>query len=79
MAIYIFTLVPEFLMRFLIWILIHLVDRVRAKGLENIPEEGPVIVVSNHVSYVDPLVLGGLIRRPVRFVMYWKFYDIPVM
>ena len=78
-AVYIFTLVPEFLMRFLIWILIHLVYRVRIEGLENIPEEGPVIVVSNHVSYVDPLILGGMIRRPVRFVMYWKIYEIPVM
>ena len=78
-ALYIFTLVPEFLMRFLIWILIHLVYRVRAEGLDKIPDEGPVIVVSNHVSYVDPLILGGMIRRPVRFVMYWKIYEIRLM
>ena len=78
-AIYIYTLVPEFLMRFLIWILIHLIYRVRVQGLENIPGEGPVIVVSNHVSFVDPLLLGGMIRRPVRFVMYWKISEIPVL
>ena len=78
-AVYIFTLVPEFLMRFLIWILIHLVYRVRIEGLENIPDEGSVIVVSNHVSFVDPLLLGGMIRRPVRFVMYWKIYELPIM
>jgi len=78
-AIYIFTLVPEFLMRFLIWILIHTIYRVRVSGLENIPEEGPVIVVSNHVSFVDPLLIGGTIRRPVRFVMYYRIYEIPVL
>ena len=78
-AIYIFTLVPEFLMRFLVWILIHTIYRVRVTGMENIPEEGPVIVASNHVSFVDPLILGGMIRRPVNFVMYYKIYKIPIL
>jgi 1-acyl-sn-glycerol-3-phosphate acyltransferase len=78
-AIYIFTLVPEFLMRFLVWILIHTIYRVRVTGMENIPEEGPVIVASNHVSYVDPLILGGMIRRPVNFVMYYRIYRIPLL
>jgi hypothetical protein len=78
-AIYIFSLVPEFLMRFLVWILIHTIYRVEVKGMENIPETGPVIVAANHVSFVDPLIIGGAIRRPVRFVMYHKIYEMPVM
>jgi len=78
-AIYIFTLVPEFLMRFLVWILIHTIYRVRVTGMENIPEEGPLIIASNHVSFVDPLILGGMVRRPVNFVMYYKIYRIPVL
>ena len=78
-AAYIFSIVPEFLLRFLIWILIHTIYRVQAKGIENIPERGAVIVASNHVSFVDPLIIGGMIRRPVRFVMYYKLYRIPVM
>ena len=78
-AVYIFTLVPEFLMRFLVWILIHTIYRVRVSGMENIPPEGPVIVASNHVSFVDPLILAGMIRRPVNFVMYYKIYRIPVL
>ncbi|NIP17462.1 MAG: glycerol acyltransferase, partial [Xanthomonadales bacterium] len=78
-AIYIFTLVPEFLMRFLVWILIHTIYRVRTDGLENVPDEGPVIVASNHVSFVDPLIIGGLIRRPVHFVMYHKIYRLPLL
>ena len=78
-AMYIFTLVPEFLMRFLVWMLIHTIYRVTVKGLDNIPDEGPVIVASNHVSFVDPLIVGGIIRRPVNFVMYYKIYRIPVL
>jgi hypothetical protein len=49
------------------------------KGIDNIPEEGPVIVASNHVSFADPLIIGGIIRRPVNFVMYYKIYRIPVL
>jgi 1-acyl-sn-glycerol-3-phosphate acyltransferase len=78
-AVYIFRLVPEFLMRFLVWILIHTIYRVRVTGMDNIPEDGPVIVASNHVSFADPLILGGMIRRPVNFVMYHKIYKIPVL
>ena len=78
-AVYIFTLVPEFLMRFMVWILIHTIYRVRVTGMENIPDEGPVIVACNHVSFADPLILGGMIRRPVNFVMYYKIYNIPVL
>ncbi len=78
-SIYIFTLVPEFLMRFLVWMLIHTIYRVEVTGMDNIPEEGTVIVASNHVSYADPLIIGGMIRRPVNFVMYHKIYRIPIL
>jgi 1-acyl-sn-glycerol-3-phosphate acyltransferase len=78
-ALYIFTLVPEFLMRFLVWILIHTIYRVRVTGIDNIPEDGPVILVANHVSFVDPLIIGGMIRRPVNFVMYHRIYRIPLL
>lgn len=68
-SIYVFQQVPEFALRFVIWILSHTIYRVRKTGLEHIPEEGPVVLVCNHVSYMDALILGGAIRRPVRFVM----------
>ena len=66
-------------MRFIVWLLVHTVYRVHKKGFENIPDKGPAIVVANHVSFVDALILGGCIRRPVRFVMYYKIFQIPVM
>ena len=78
-AVYIYTLVPEVLMRFLVWILIHSVYHVRKQGLEHIPEEGPAVLVCNHVSYVDAMIIGGCIRRPVRFVMYHKIYNLPLL
>ena len=78
-AIYIFTLVPEFMMRFLTWLVIHTIYRVKTDGLEKIPEEGAVILAVNHVSFMDPMIVGGSVRRPVRFVMYYKIYLIPVM
>ncbi|MBK8970095.1 MAG: MFS transporter [Hahellaceae bacterium] len=68
-SIYVFQQVPEFALRFVVWILSHTIYRVRKTGLEHIPEEGPVVLVCNHVSYMDALILGGAIRRPVRFVM----------
>ena len=78
-ATYIYTLVPEFLMRFLIWVFVNIMYRIRLRGLENIPETGPVLLVSNHVSFVDALVIGGSVRRPVRFVMDHNIFRIPVL
>ncbi len=78
-ALFIYTLLPEFLMRFIVWILINLLYRIRTRGLENVPDEGAAIVTCNHVSFVDALILGGTIRRPVRFVMYHKIFRIPFL
>jgi 1-acyl-sn-glycerol-3-phosphate acyltransferase len=78
-ALYIYTLVPEFLMRFIVWMLIHTLYRIRKQGIGNIPDTGPVVLVCNHVSFIDALVIAGCIRRPVRFVMHYKFYELPVL
>jgi 1-acyl-sn-glycerol-3-phosphate acyltransferase len=78
-AIYIYTLVPEFLMRFLVWLLIHSVYRLEKSGLENIPDEGPAVLVCNHVSFVDALIVAAACRRPVRFVMDHSIFRIPVL
>ena len=78
-AIYIYTLVPEFLMRFMVWMLIHTVYRLEKSGLERIPEEGPAIIVSNHVSYVDALVITAACRRPIRWVMDHRIFAVPLL
>jgi hypothetical protein len=78
-AAYIYTLVPEFLMRFLSWVLVNIMYRIKVRGLENIPERGPALIVSNHVSFMDALVIGGSVRRPVRFVMDHNIFKVPVL
>ena len=79
-ALLIFSIVPEFLLRFYSWILVRVLYRVRVTGVEsNIPTEGPALLVCNHVSYMDALILSASVPRPIRFVMYYKIFDIPVM
>jgi 1-acyl-sn-glycerol-3-phosphate acyltransferase len=76
---YIFKIVPEFTMRFMIWLLSHSMYRVEHRNLELIPDEGAALLVCNHVSFVDALLIGGAVRRPIRFVMYYKIYNLPVL
>ena len=78
-AIYIYSLLPEFLMRFLAWLMITVVYRIRPAGLEHIPSSGAAVVVCNHVSYMDPIILGGSVRRPMRFVMWYKIFQMPLL
>jgi 1-acyl-sn-glycerol-3-phosphate acyltransferase len=78
-ACYIYFLVPEFLMRFICWLLIHTVYRLEKSGLENIPREGPAVLVCNHVSFLDPLVILAASPRPIRFVMDHRIFATPVV
>ncbi|MBK6806659.1 MAG: MFS transporter [Betaproteobacteria bacterium] len=78
-ALFIYLLVPEFLMRFLAWLLINAVYHMRTEGLENVPDEGPCVVVCNHVSYVDAVAIAACVRRPVRFVMDHRIFAMPVL
>jgi len=78
-AVFIYGLVPEFLMRFLAWLLIHTMYRVRKEGLDHIPDVGPCIVVCNHVSYVDAVVIAACVRRPIRFVMDHRIFAVPLL
>ena len=78
-AAYIFVTVPEFVMRFIVWLVGHSVYRVEHVGLDNIPDQGPVVLVCNHITYVDFMLLAGAVRRPLRFVMHRSFYDWPVI
>ncbi len=78
-AAFIYSLVPEFLMRFLAWLLIHSVYRLEKSGLEHIPEHGAALIVCNHVSFVDAIVIMAACRRPIRFVMDHRIFRTPVL
>ncbi|MEH8016795.1 MFS transporter [Rheinheimera muenzenbergensis] len=77
-ALYVYSQLPEFALRFVIYLLSHTMYRVSSRGLEHIPPEGAAVLVANHVSYVDALLIAGAVRRPVRFVMEKAIYDLPV-
>ncbi len=78
-AAYIFLLVPEYLLRFVAWIATHLVYRFEVEGEEHIPTEGAAILVCNHVSFVDAVLLMAASPRPIRFIMDHKIFRIPVL
>ncbi len=78
-TLFIFMLVPEFIMRLLVWLLVHTLYRVKKTGLEQIPDDGPAVLICNHVSFIDALVLAGCIRRPIRFIMYYQIFELPVL
>lgn len=78
-ACYIYRIIPEFFMRFLIWIITHTMYRVTHKDLDKIPDKGGYVLVCNHVSYMDALIIAGACRRPVRFVMFKPIFNIPIL
>ncbi|MFZ6725858.1 MFS transporter [Undibacterium sp. MH2W] len=78
-AAYIFSLVPEFLMRFIAWILIQTVYKVKTVNAAVIPEQGAGVLVCNHVSYMDAIVIMACSPRPIRFVMDHRIFKIPFL
>jgi len=78
-ACYIFLLVPEYLLRFIAFIATRLVYRFKVRGDENIPTTGPAILVCNHVSFVDAVLLMAASPRPIRFIMDHQIFRTPVL
>lgn len=78
-AAYIFLVVPEYLLRFVAWGMSHFIYRFKVKGEENIPLEGPAILVCNHVSFVDAILMKAASPRPIYFVMDHRIFNIPVL
>lgn len=77
-AIYIYSLVPEFLLRFVCWLLVHTLYRLQKRG-SHFPETGPALIVCNHVSFVDALVISAACRRPIRFIMDNAIFQAPII
>lgn len=76
-VIFALILFPYSLVRAVLWLATHTVYRVRSEGLENLPRHGGALLVSNHVSFVDWLLLMAAADRPVRFLMGKEYYDKP--
>ena len=78
-AFYIFMLVPEYLLRFVAWLASRFVYRFKVQGDENIPTQGAAVLVCNHVSFVDAVLLMAASPRPIRFLMDHRIFKVPVL
>ena len=78
-AFYIFMLVPEYLLRFVAWMLSRLVYRFKVRGRRAHPGQGAAILVCNHVSFVDAVLLMAASPRPIRFLMDHRIFRVPVL
>ena len=78
-AFYIFMLVPEYLLRFVAWVASRLVYRFKVQGDEHIPVSGAALLVCNHVSFVDAVLLMAASPRPIRFLMDHRIFKVPVL
>jgi acyl-[acyl-carrier-protein]-phospholipid O-acyltransferase / long-chain-fatty-acid--[acyl-carrier-protein] ligase len=74
---YVLTILPEAAIRLCLWLLTHTLYRIEVRGRENLPAEGPALLVSNHSSFVDPFLLGASTQRMIRFLIYRRFYEMP--
>jgi acyl-[acyl-carrier-protein]-phospholipid O-acyltransferase/long-chain-fatty-acid--[acyl-carrier-protein] ligase len=77
--VYTLVLMPDSLLRLLLWMFTHSIYRIRVEGRDNIPEKGGALFVCNHVSFVDALLLLASTDRPLRPIMFKDIYDHPVV
>jgi acyl-[acyl-carrier-protein]-phospholipid O-acyltransferase/long-chain-fatty-acid--[acyl-carrier-protein] ligase len=73
---YILTIVPDFFVRFTLWMLTHSVFRIRIRGQENVPFRGPALLVANHMSHVDGFLIGACVQRFIRFMVWKPIYEM---
>src|SRR5579864_8221143 len=78
-SIYVLYLLPDWFLRLLLFFLTHTLYRIKVIGRDNVPEKGGALFVSNHMSFVDVLLMQASTDRPIRFLMFQGIYDIPIV
>ena len=78
-AAYIMTVVPDYFVRFTLWLLTHSIFRIRIEGSENVPFRGPALLVANHMSHVDGFLIGACVQRFVRFMVWRPYYELKAL
>ncbi|HLJ44703.1 MAG TPA: acyl-[ACP]--phospholipid O-acyltransferase [Bryobacteraceae bacterium] len=76
---YIVKVVPEFLIRFVLWMATHTVYKIRIVGHENVPFRGPALLVANHTSHIDGFLIGACIQRFIRFMIWKPYYELKAL
>ena len=78
-SVYVLGTVPEFFIRFSLWLVTHTIYRIRIVGPEHVPAKGPALLVCNHMSHVDGLLVGSCVQRFIRFLVYRPYYEQPLL
>src|SRR5579871_603547 len=78
-SIYIVSVVPEFLVRFVMWMTTHTLFKIRIVGQENVPFRGPALLVANHMSHIDGFLINACIQRFIRFMVWKPYYELKVI
>ena len=76
---YILTVVPDFFIRFVLWLLTHSLFRIKIKGAANVPFRGPALLVANHMSHVDGFLIGACVQRFIRFMVWKPYYELKAL
>src|SRR5450830_143282 len=76
---YIFLLVPEYLLRFVAWVMSRFVYRFKVRGDEHLPVAGAAVLACNHVSFVDAVLLMAASPRPIYFLMDHRIFRAPLL
>jgi acyl-[acyl-carrier-protein]-phospholipid O-acyltransferase/long-chain-fatty-acid--[acyl-carrier-protein] ligase len=74
-SVYVLSVVPQFLVRFCLWLLTHTIYRIRIEGQQHVPSRGPALLVCNHLSHIDGALVGASLQRFVRFLVYKPYYE----
>ena len=74
-SVYVLSVVPEFLIRFTLWLVTHSLYRIRIVGQEHVPFRGPALLVCNHMAHVDGMLVGATVQRFIRFLVYRPYYE----
>ncbi len=77
-TVYLCKLLPDFLIRFWLWLLTHSIYKIRIEGPQHVPLQGPALLVCNHLSFIDGLLVGACVQRFIRFMIYAPFFDLPL-
>ncbi len=76
---YVVNTVPEFMLRFILWMATHTLFKIRIVGQENVPFRGPALLVANHMSHIDGFLINACIQRFIRFMVWKPFYEMKAL
>lgn len=78
-SVVVLRILPEAFVRLINWVMVHTLYKVKIVGTTNIPKEGGALIVCNHVSFADPVLVLASVQRPIRFMVFRPIYNAPVI